>query len=264
MKHHKLTIDLSGQKFGKWIVVERVMDHDKKTRQAVWLCRCDCGKTKTVTSDVLRRGSSQSCGCDRARSRRLNLSGKRFGRLLVIQESTRSSSNIRRWLCLCDCGEIKVVRQTELTTGGTRSCGCLKSDAHTKHGLSKTSAYSSWRSMMKRCYVESSISFPSYGGRGIKVCEEWHEVENFVKDMGERPENMTLDRLDNNKNYEPSNCRWATAEQQQENRRSTKLTKEKAREIKDSKERIKDLAKKYGVAGATISSIRTGRNWRYV
>lgn len=128
---------------------------------------------------------------------------------------------------MCDCGELTEVRCSHLTSGNVRSCGCLVAETndliHTTHGHSKvkrTPEYISWQAMMGRCYTLSHVAFDKYGGRGIKVCDAWHEFENFFQDMGNRPTNMSLDRIDVNGNYCLENCRWATPSQQQNNIRN--------------------------------------------
>lgn len=144
----------------------------------------------------------------------------RYGRLSVIANAKGG------WLCRCDCGTEKVIRTQGLKSGAAQSCGCslqLIRNRPTKHGMSKTSSYRLWVSMMDRCSRPSVPNFSYYGGRGIKVCERWQTFENFHADMGERPEGMTLDRIDTNGNYEPSNCRWASHQQQGANRRNNRM-----------------------------------------
>ena len=116
-------IDITGQKFGKWTVLKRV--ENSKDNQAQWLCECECGKQKIVLGKVLRNGTSASCGC--ARGRKINLLGKRFGKLVVIEEAQNRNGRTT-WLCKCDCGNQKIVRTKELRNGDTKSCGCLKDE----------------------------------------------------------------------------------------------------------------------------------------
>ena len=153
-----------------------------------------------------------------------DLTGRRFGRLVVVALASRGPT---KWLCKCDCGREHTTRSSNLLRGGSESCGCLRSElasarlsAQAKtHGLSRTPEYSAWRSMMSRCYNPKDAAYPRYGGRGIKVCKRWHKLENFLADMDERPPGLSLDRLDNDGNYEPTNCEWRTDEEQQNNRR---------------------------------------------
>lgn len=155
-----------------------------------------------------------------------DLSGKRFGKLLVVELAAKlpNNSNVR-WSCICDCGEIKTVFASGLRGGTTTSCGCFRSESltvsNTKHGLSKTTEYRIWYGMHRRCYDSSHESYNSYGGRGINVCPEWMDFETFLLDMRTRPEDKTLDRLNNDIGYSKENCRWATVLEQANNKRKS-------------------------------------------
>ena len=152
-------------------------------------------------------------------SRKLNIQfGQRFGRLVIVGE-LEPSGKIRRFHCLCDCGTFSTPLLNALRSGHTQSCGCLQHESITKHGLSKTPAYATWSAMITRCTNPDSSSYEGYGGRGITVCPAWLEsVEQFVKDMGPREPHEQIDRIDNDGNYEPGNCRWVDAQTNIQNR----------------------------------------------
>lgn len=153
--------------------------------------------------------------------------GTVFGRLTVIGEADSIKGNAT-WLCQCECGNQVTVLAYRLRAGHTQSCGCLHEEnlrtSVTTHGMSKTPIYIIWKSMKARCLSPRDKSYKDYGGRGITVCDEWKDsFETFYADMGECPEGHSLDRIDVNGNYEPSNCRWATSIEQNRNRRNSHM-----------------------------------------
>lgn len=165
-----------------------------------------------------------------------DLSGHHFGKLTVISVVENSIAGKRKWLCKCECGNTSVVFGGNLTRGHTTSCGCHR-DANYKtmnltHGATANkmgdksaypSSYKIWCNMRQRCYNHDSKVYHYYGGRGITVCDRWHEYENFVADMGERPKGLSLDRIDNDGPYSPENCRWTDMKTQQGNKSNAHL-----------------------------------------
>jgi hypothetical protein len=161
------------------------------------------------------------------RTRYFDLTGQRFEKLLVIERSTPISRGPVFWKCICDCGVSKFINSANLRNGSTKSCGCIRKVASSlrakTHGKYGSPEYESWQSMRTRCNNSKATNYHGYGGRGIKCCKRWDLFENFLSDMGNRPKGKTLDRIDVNGNYEPSNCRWATKDEQAKNKRQCKL-----------------------------------------
>lgn len=160
--------------------------------------------------------------------KRVDLTGQRFSRLIVIEKSGhREGRRQVMWLCQCDCGKTKRIASTYLLSGKSRSCGCIRVERirslrpKTLGGLCAANrrAYGIWKKMIARCEDPSSASFKYYGGRGISVCNDWHEFSAFLSDMGNPPDGRSLDRINNGGNYERTNCRWATAKEQANNKR---------------------------------------------
>lgn len=176
--------------------------------------------------------------------------GETFGRLTVA-ENTRTGP-YAACLCRCECGTEKVIRRDCLTDGVTKSYGCLQRDSMSRrqrrHGMSASPTWRVWRSMRQRCEDSNCKGFAGYGGRGIRVCERWQVFENFIDDMGEAPKGMQLERIDNDGNYEPSNCKWATRKEQARNRRSTKFV-----EYRGERMCVSELADKVGMSRGTLA-----------
>ena len=191
------------------------------------------------------------------------MSNKVFGRLTALRRLPETESGRSVWLCRCSCGKLKLCMATLLATGRVLSCGCfsrkLASDRMKKiftiHGMCGTPTYRSWGSMMARCYQQNATRYDCYGGRGISVCDRWKTFKFFFEDMGVRPLGMSLERMDNNGNYGPSNCRWATPKEQSTNRRTTRPIT-----LDDKTLTAWDWEKICGIRGDTILK-RINRGW---
>ena len=163
--------------------------------------------------------------------KREELVGRKFGRLTVMEFSGKNKFRNLKWICVCDCGCEKEVFGYRLKSGETQSCGCLHKERQrerVKHGYSRrgavTTTYKTWRSIKDRCFNPTQDNYKYYGGRGITVCERWldkeHGFENFLADMGEQPDGLTLDRENSSGDYTPENCRWITQQEQCNNQRA--------------------------------------------
>lgn len=156
-------------------------------------------------------------------SKFIDLSGRVFGKLTVIEYCGNDKWRVSKWLCLCDCGKKIILTSNHLKSGSTKSCGCLRKEKtklrFTKHNYKNTTIYNTWINMKQRCYNNNCPDYKNYGGRGIKVCDRWLKFENFYADVGDPPKGLTLDRPNNDGNYQTDNWRWATRKEQARNTR---------------------------------------------
>lgn len=215
-------VDISGERYGSLVVVKfsKMGKHSSH-----WICQCDCGNLKEVSKTGLKCGTT-TCADPASHPRMESLAGKRFG-FLVAETPTHTKGRSRRivaWECKCDCGNRATVGAQRLKSGNTKSCGCLAklTQSRLSHGFcrksGRASEYTSWSMMKNRCSNPKANRYHNYGGRGIKVCKRWNKFENFLADMGLKPTpKHSLERINNNGDYEPSNCRWATPKEQGQN-----------------------------------------------
>ena len=194
----------------------------------------------------------------------IDLSGKKFNKLTILSlNPDRSSKKRKFWNCVCDCGNKKICDGENVKSGKTKSCGCMISESLIK-GWANRKQFTKeekpfrhvWKLMLRRCYNPKDNVYHHYGGRGITVCERWHDYWNFKLDMYPRPDKMTLERIDNKKGYSPENCCWASRSQQCNNRRTNNY-----QTINDKVKTISEWCEEYNVAkGAVYQRLRRGWN----
>lgn len=216
-------LNLKGMKFNMLTVIEQA---GKYRYDYLWRCKCDCGNEIIARGTTLKqKGVPYSCGCHKI----INLKGQKYGRLTVISFAYRKDKKTY-WNCICDCGNECIVETSAMRTGHTNSCGCYMreraKEANIKHGLYGTPLHKKYRGMIERCYDKNSDHFKYYGERGIIVCDEWRkDFKSFydwaIKNGYEK--HLTIDRIDNNGNYEPSNCRWVDIYVQANNKRNNRV-----------------------------------------
>lgn len=187
--------------------------------------------------------------------KRHDITGQKFGKLTAIKISGRTKSGNSIWLCHCECGGVSNSNISHLRNGHTKSCGCINENMYKTHGMHKSSEYKTYAAMKDRCDNPNNTQYKDYGGRGITYCERWNDFASFFEDMGVRPENMTLDRIDNDGDYSPENCKWSSRKDQQNNRRNNVVL-----EYKGEMLTMKQAAVKYGIHQGTLRS-RLKNGW---
>lgn len=266
--------DLTGQRFESLLVLG--LSH-KDRHGYLWKCLCDCGTVKNIRGGNLTQNRTKTCGCftvggNSFGSRPVaDLVGKSFNRLTVTaHDDQRSKPGKHYWLCDCSCGHKTSVEGCKLKSGHTKSCGCFQIESRVntnlKHGCSKgydgrnsgTKEYLCWRNVRGRCQNKNDRFYPDYGGRGIEVCSKWNNsFEAFLSDMGLAPSpKHSIDRIDNNGNYEPGNCRWATSLEQANNNRANHFI-----EINGETKTVADWARALGIKyPCLLARIKQGRD----
>lgn len=235
--------DLTGLQFSNWLVVS--FSH-KDSKRNYWDCECQCEKKtrRIIDTYPLVHKKRKSCGC----LPRVDITNEKFGKWKVLEFSHMKGRSY--WICQCDCGTMSTKRLDQLTAGITRDCGCSNNfnmDGTTSSkevGEMDSRIASIWYGMHHRCQNKDHINYSGYGGRGISICKDWYYYDNF-KDWAMKngySDDLELDRIDNDGNYNPSNCRWATREQQCYNKRNTIYI-----EYKGKKRTLKELSELTGI-----------------
>lgn len=261
-------IDLTGHTYGKLTVIG--LHCGGYYTVTTWDCKCECGNTTVVRGHKLRGGHTQSCGCLKREGRkRIDLVGMKFNKLTVTSLHSKDYRHLR-WNCICDCGNITSVLGYNLKNGAVKSCGCLaKTNPNNKtHGLSNTRLANILDNMKGRCYRKNNNAYHYYGARGIKICDAWlADTNNFYVWAMENgyDDSLTIERINNDGNYEPSNCRWATFLDQSQNKTTT-VGKENVliiRELLKTKT-PKEIAEIYNTHIDTIKNIKHRRSYKNI
>lgn len=239
-------LDLTGKTFGKLTALSKAksLDFGDSITHSTWLCVCECGKEVIVETQKLRSGHTQSCGCNRGIDW---VPGRRFGKLVTVK-----NLGGRTWELLCDCGHKRIAHATNIHK--LTSCGCSNKPNHNQtHGMTRTREYYAWYNAKKRCFWKKGSRYQDYGGRGITMCDEWkNSFEAFFSYMGKCPDGYQLDRINNDGNYEPGNCRWATRTTQSRNKQKT---------LYFNRRSIKDIAAERGINYYTLrAAYQRGEN----
>jgi len=208
------------KQFGKWTVIKQV----ETGKPGKWYeCICDCGNIRIKAGTELRAGKGKQCR-DCQYDELYNPAkfiGKRYGKWTIVK-FLGIHRRLHQYETQCDCGTSGKHLISELRAGKSKQCTTCHNTKNAEnlitHGMHGSPIYKVWISMIQRCENPNAQFYYRYGGRGIKVCERWHSFENFIADMGERPENMTIDRINNDGDYEPSNCRWVSHKENCNNR----------------------------------------------
>jgi hypothetical protein len=250
-------LDLVGKRFGKLTVIAEC---GRKYGAVLWHCQCDCGNYKDAISEELKNGHVKSCGCLKAEAtkgqtwRRKDLTGMRFGHLVVVEIAGKENGGNLRWKCVCDCGNFHEASGGNLQKGDVLSCGCktkeLQSKAKKTHGGTHEKLFRVWGHIKERCCNPTHKNFKDYGGRGIGICDEWKNDYKSFRDFCLAhgwQEGLQINRIDNNRDYSPDNVNFVTAKQNSNNRRSSVCVKVRGEVLT-----ISEVAQKYKIPYFTI------------
>ena len=222
--------EIIGRKFGRLTVIGPDETSTATGRNKRYICRCDCGNVCSVKKRGLQEGTTKSCGClQKERQSQANIKeiapGTVYGRL-TVKESVGSKNGEIHYRCICECGNEAIVSGVNLRKGATQSCGCLRKERQKasvqKHGGYKTRLYRTWDAMIQRCTNKNHPAYHYYGARGITVCDEWRDSFEAFRDWAQESgyrDDLTIDRINVDGNYDPGNCRWATRKEQMHNTR---------------------------------------------
>lgn len=269
MRDGKEKDDIIGKKFNRLTAIKRVYDCGNGVR---YLFKCDCGNEKVILKNAVVSGKTKSCGCisnEKVKERCFkDLSGQRFGRLVALDYFHKGKRVY--WKCCCDCGNNTEVQSSKLLSGNTISCGCYREehlkdigDINKTHEKSRTRIYTIYQQMKARCYKKYSPKYMSYGGRGISICEEWlgeNGFQNFYEWSMKNgySDSLSIDRMDNDGNYEPSNCRWATRKEQANNRRTSRYIN-----VDEEKMTVSMFADKFHIKSKSFITRRLDKGYGY-
>lgn len=244
--------DITGKKFNMLTALEPIRVEPKIG--AIWKFKCECGNiVELPASRVTTKNGTKSCGClNKKNVPKIDLTGKKFGKLTVLKCDGTAKRRRMMWVCRCDCGTLVKVDGAHLKSGHTQSFGCILKDGKNsslyKNGLSRTKLHYAYFNMKNRCTRKDNYEYQNYGGRGISVCDEWMSNDGFVAFSDWALSNgyedgLTLDRIDNDKGYSPDNCRWVDKFVQANNKRNNHFIK-----INGEIGTVANMARKFNVS----------------